>query len=81
MALLADQIRFRKPTGNFVVDVIHVLETKGVQMISQRKSFDPAKARMLETPGENDVTVHPVLPNHESGEAHPNLECDSGFLR
>jgi hypothetical protein len=43
MALLADQVGFSKPRGDFVIDFVHALEAKGVEMISRGESFDAAK--------------------------------------
>jgi hypothetical protein len=80
MALLAHSIRFGQPIRDLGIDFLDARETKGAQIISGRKSFDPAKARMLEATREHDMAVHPVSPNHESGETHSHLECDSGFL-
>ena len=80
MALLADLIGFGKPGGGFVVDLVHALESKGVKMISRRKSLDSAKARVLQAAREDDVSVHPVSSDDEGGKAHPNLKRDPGFL-
>ncbi|MEY2550779.1 MAG: hypothetical protein QOG12_923 [Verrucomicrobiota bacterium] len=51
MALLADAIRFGEPSGGFSVYLVDVIEAEGVKMISRRKSFDPAEARMFEATG------------------------------
>ncbi len=80
MALLANSIRFRQPRGNFGVDLIGVRETKGVQMIPGRKSFDAAKAFIFQSTRQHDVPVDPTLSNDERGEAHAHLKCDSRFL-
>jgi hypothetical protein len=80
MALLANSVRFRQPHGNFGVDLVDILETKGVQMIPGRKSFDAAKALIFQSTRQYDVTVDPALSNDESGEAHTHLKCDSRFL-
>ena len=80
MALLPDSIRFREPGGDFSVDLIDAFEPEGVEMIPRRKSFDAAKARILQAPRENNVAVHPVLANDERGKAHPDLESDPRLL-
>jgi hypothetical protein len=81
MALFADSIGFGEPPRDFVVDLVDALETKGVEMIPRRESFDPAETRILQAPGQNNVAVDPVSPDHESSETHPDLERDPGFLR
>lgn len=81
MALLANLIGFGQPRGNFGADVIDALETKGVQMISGRKSFDAAKAFVFQATRQHDVPVDPVTSNDERGQAHAHLKCDSRFLR
>ena len=65
MALLADQVGFGEPGGDFVIDFVHAFETKGVQMISRRESFDAAKARVLQPTRQDDVAVDPILPDDE----------------
>jgi hypothetical protein len=80
MALLADAICLSEPRCDFIVDLIDLLESKRMQMISRRESFDAAKARILQAPRQNNVAVHPVLPNDECCETHPNLESDPRFL-
>ena len=81
MALLADAIRFRKPSGDFVIDLVGVREAKGMKMIPRRKSFDPAEAWILQAPRQDNVTVHPVLSNHERRKTHPDLKRDPRLLR
>ena len=51
MALLAHAVRFGEPSGHFGVDLVDISEPKGVEMISRRKSFDPAEARVFEATG------------------------------
>ncbi len=80
MALFADSVRFREPTGDLIVDLFDVFEPEGVEMISRRESFDSAKARVLETARQNYMAVHPVPPNHERRKTHPNLKGDASLL-
>jgi hypothetical protein len=80
MALLADPVGFGEPGGDFVIDLVHPLETKGVQMISRREGFDPAEARVLQASRQDDVAVDPILPGDERSETHPNLECDPSLF-
>lgn len=76
MALFAHPVCLGEPGGNLVIDFLNALETKRVQMISRRESFDPAKARMFEATRQDHMTVHPIFPNDESRETHPDLEGD-----
>jgi|GEM_PF-3820616 len=80
MALLAYLVGLREPGGDFVIDLLDALETKGVQMISRRESFDAAEARVLQASRQDDVAVNPILPDDESCETHANLKGDSHFL-
>ena len=48
MALLANSVGFSEPGGDFVIDLVHALEAKGVEMISRGESFDAAKAGVLQ---------------------------------
>jgi hypothetical protein len=80
MALLANAICLGKPGGDFIIDFLDVLEAKGVQMISRRESFDPAKARMFQAARQDHVAIDPISPDHEGGETHPDLKCDARFL-
>ena len=80
MPLLARLIGFRQPLRDFPVDLLNALETEGVEMIARGKCFDPPEARILQATGQDDMAVHPVSPDHKSGEAHPNMEGDSRFL-
>jgi hypothetical protein len=81
MALLAHSIGFGEPGGDFVIDFVDPRETEGVQMISPRESFDAAETRILEATRQDHVAVHPVSPNDEGRETHPDLEGDPRFLR
>ncbi len=81
MALLAHSVGFGEPGSNFVVHFVHIFETKGVQMISRRESFDPAKARVLQPSRQDDVSVDPILPDDEGSETHPDLESDPCLFR
>ena len=63
MALLAHAVSFRKPGGDFVVDLLDALEAKGVEMIARGKSLDPAEAPILQAPRQNYMAVNPVLSN------------------
>jgi hypothetical protein len=81
MALLADPIRFGEPISDFVIDLVYALETKGVQMISRRESFDPAEARTLQTSRQDDVAVDPIPANDERCETHADLESDPRLFR
>jgi hypothetical protein len=81
VALLADSIRLGKPRGHFIVDLLHTAEPKRVKVIAGRERFDPAKSRILETAREDDMAVHPVPANHESGETHADMKRDPRFLR
>ena len=80
MALPADSIGFGQPTGNSVVHFIGAFESKSVEMIPGRESFDAAKTQMLETVRQDHVAVDPISPNDKRGEAHPHLERDARLL-
>ena len=80
MPLLADLVGLFKPGRDFVIYVIHVLEPKGVEMISRRKSLDAPETRMLEAARQDDMAVHPISANDERSETHPHLKCDPRFL-
>ena len=81
MALFAHPIGLGKPCSYFAVDIFDAGETKGVQMVSRRESFDPAEARILQASREDNVAVHPVFPDYERREAHADVKRDSGLLR
>jgi hypothetical protein len=80
MALLAHSVGFREPRGDFSADLIDALEPKCVQMIARRESFDAAKARILQATRQDHVAVHPVFPNDECCETHPDLESNPRLL-
>jgi hypothetical protein len=80
MTLLADAIRFGKPARDFIVDLIDLLESKGVKMIARRKCFDAAEARIIQAPRQNNVAVHPVSANDERGKTHSDLKRDPSLL-
>jgi hypothetical protein len=80
MPLLAHAISFSKPGGNFAINLIHVFEAKGVEMISGRKSFDAPEAWILEAAREDDVAIHPIPPDDKCREAHAHLKGDPRFL-
>jgi hypothetical protein len=81
MPLFAHSIGFGEPSYDLLVDVVDALETKRVEMISRRESFDAAKARILQTTRQHNVAVHPVSADNEGGETHAHVKRDPGFLR
>ena len=81
MALLADSIGLGQPGRDFIIDIIHALEAKRVQMILWRKSFDAPKTRIFQSAREDDVAVDPVSANDERRKTHSDLKSDSGFFR
>src|SRR5882724_10963386 len=81
VALLAYSVGLGEPRGDFAIDLIDVLEAKGVQMISRRESLDAAKARIFQASRQDDVAVDPILPDGESGETHSDLEGDPCLFR
>src|SRR5688500_9416223 len=80
MALLAHAVCFGQPGGDFVINLIHGLESKGVQMISRRKGFDAPETGIFQATRQDYVAVHPVLTNDKRGETHADLEGNSRFL-
>ena len=81
MALLPNLVGFGEPGGDFVIDFANALETKGVQMISRRESFEAAKARVFEASRQDYVPVHPILPDNERSETHPDLKSYARLFR
>ena len=80
MPLLTNSIGLGQPRGDLVIHFVRAFESKSVEMIPGRKSFDAAKTRVLETPRQDDVAVDPISSNDKRGEAHPHLEGDARFL-
>lgn len=56
----ADQVRFGEPRAEVPIDVAHLHESKGVQVIPRRERLDAAKARVIETSGQHHVPVQPA---------------------
>src|SRR5437763_7127609 len=81
MVLLADSISLGQPRGHFVIHFVHAFESKSMEMIPGRKSFDAAETRMLETACQDDVAIDPIPSNDKRGEAHSHLEGDTSFLQ
>jgi len=81
MPLLADQICFRQPCPEVHVDLAGMAQAKDVHMVAGRDGLDPAKARVLKSSREHDVSVQPLLPRRRSREGHPDLKGDAGLLR
>ena len=80
MSLLADAIGLGEPSGDFIIDLIHVREPKRVKMISRRKSLNAPETRIFEATRQDDVAVHPTSPNDKSRETHANLKGDPRLL-
>jgi len=80
MPLFADLVGLRQPGRDFVIDLIHVLEPKGMEMISRRESFDAPETRILQPAREDDVAVDPIPANDERGETHADVKRYPRFL-
>ena len=80
MPLFAYPIGLGEPGGDFVIDLVDVLEAEGVEMISRRESFEPAETGVFQAPRQNHMAVHPVSSNDKRREAHSDLEGNSRFL-
>jgi hypothetical protein len=50
-------------------------------MISRRKCFYPAEARIFEATREHDMAIDPVPSNDERGKTHSDVKRNPGFLR
>ena len=80
MALLTYSVCFGEPGGDFLIDIVDVLEAKGMKMISRRERFDAAKARVLQATRQNNMALDPISADYKRREAHPNLKSDSGVF-
>jgi hypothetical protein len=74
------QVGFRQPRAELLIDVARLLESKRVQMVSRRERLDPAKARVVETSGQDHVPVEPVPPRRQLRERHPHLKSNPGLF-
>jgi len=80
MPLFADAVGLGEPGSDFVIDLIHALETKGVQMISRRERFDSVETRICQATRQHNVAVDPIPANNKRGKTHSHLKCDPGFF-
>jgi hypothetical protein len=81
VTLLAHLICFREPSFNVFIYLDDVLEPKGMQVISGRKRFDAAEARIFQPAGQHDMAIDPVLSDDERGKTHPHLKRDPCLFR
>jgi hypothetical protein len=81
MSLFANAIRLRQPGRDFSINLVHAFEAKRVEMISGRKGFNPPETWIFQTTREDDMAVHPILPNDKCREAHPHLKGDPRLFR
>lgn len=81
MLLLANSICLRQPGGNFSINLVHASEAKRVEMIPGRKCLNPPKTRVFQPTCEDDMAVHPILPNDKCREAHPHLKGNPRLFR
>jgi hypothetical protein len=55
-------------------------QAKDVHMVAERKGLDPVKTGVVESSGEHDVSVQPLLPPRYLREGHPDLKGNAGLL-
>ena len=80
MALFSDQIGLRQPGAEIGVDLTLLTEAKNVDVVAGRNGLDPAKARMLQPPGEDNMSIQPLLSRCHLREGHPDLKRDPGLF-
>ncbi len=80
MALFSDQIGLRQPGPEIGVDLALLTQTKNVDVVAGRNGLDPAKARMLQSPGEDNMSIQPLLSRCHLREGHPDLKRDPGLF-
>jgi hypothetical protein len=51
-----------------------------VNLVARRDDVDAPQARTFEASRQYDVSVHPMTPQAERGEAHAHLERDARLL-
>ena len=81
MKLLSHEIRFRDPRTKIIIDVTRLRDSKCVQVIAGRERLHLAEARMVQSPGENDMSVEPVPAGSDLRERHAHLKRDACFFR
>ena len=81
MPLFSDSICLCEPGTKIIVDVRWLREAKRVDVISRGESLNRPKARMLESPRQNDMPVDPVPSWRNLGKRHSHVECDARLLR
>ena len=80
MLLISHEVRLRQPRAKVRIDVGQLREPEDMEVVSRRKRFDLSKARMLEPPGQHEVSVQPSLARGDLRERHAHLERDPRFL-
>jgi len=74
MALFADPVGFGHPGAKVVVQVGRAGQPEDMNVIAWRNGLNLPKARMLQSPGENDVPVQPSAARRELRKRHAHLE-------
>jgi hypothetical protein len=78
--LLADLVRLAHPGNEGVIDVLGLLEPKGVQVILRGKGLDLSEAWVIQAACEDDVAIEPFLPWCDLRERHSHLKRDAGLF-
>jgi len=80
MALLANEVSLAEPSKHFAIEFLARMETKRKDVIARRDSFDFRETRILQAPGQHDMTDNSIAPQAHRCETHSHLKRDSRFF-
>src|SRR5260370_28933358 len=80
MALLAHEVGLAEPSKHFTIEFRGRIETKRMDVIARRDSFDFRETRILQAPGQHDMAGNAIAPQAHRCETHSHLKRASRFF-
>lgn len=81
MVLFTDEVGLGQPGTKLSVDVTEAVYPKGMEMIAGGKRLNLAKARVLQSPCQDEVSIQPLPAWGHLCEGHANLKGNASLLR
>lgn len=81
MHLFTDRVSVFHPIEHFIIQFVFGLNSQIVRMAPVVECLDFVKTRVVDAPGQYEMTNKVRLAGHAAGEAYPGLKNNARFLR
>jgi len=81
MPLFTNQVSFRQPAFDVLINLGCSVETKVMDLVSGRNRVHTTESRVVYFPRQHNMAVYPLGARGKLRERHPDLKGNTGFFR